>query len=213
MFFSIFLPLHSVLHQNKQKPTKNTKKQNLHPTPSPSLELLCTAPATYPDTGCNGNAAQMSTEKHQKQLEMRNRFGCWSARNGKQQVSSLLEEREDLDTLPTQDMGGSACACGYQHSTFDVHTWTLPVSRHMEHTLLSGRQDKMWTGDHSRRHLRNVLPFPWPRQTSLIDRCGPPSLCLENTVAYRHLLPRNCNRYTWWKRFLPFLVLGSELLS
>lgn len=76
MFFSIFLPLHSVLHQNKQKPTKNTKKQNLHPTPSPSLELLCTAPATYPDTGCNGNAAQVSTEKHQKQLEMRNRFGC-----------------------------------------------------------------------------------------------------------------------------------------
>lgn len=61
--------------KTNKNPQKH-KKQNLHPTPSPRLELLCTASATYPDTGCNGNAAQMSTEKHQKQLEMRNRFGC-----------------------------------------------------------------------------------------------------------------------------------------
>lgn len=84
LFFRILSPLHSVLHQNKTNKQNQLKyrKQNVHPLPPLSLELLYTASPTHLHTGCNGSVAQMSTEKPQKWLEMRTRSGCWSARTG-----------------------------------------------------------------------------------------------------------------------------------
>lgn len=157
----------------------------------------------------------MSTERPQKWLEIRTRSRCWSARNQKHQVSSILEEREH--GLRSRWLSWMLCQC---------RTWEgMHVPMGTNSPPLTFRPDLCTSPDicsalkvAGRRRCGlaitvggtwEMVPFPYPRQTSLINHSTPPFVPGE----YWGLQESNCSRHTWSKRFPLSLALGNELRS